>query len=92
VRIHPEGGEMTDIIGKQAVIVGYSTKGDPLGGVAHICLDVVGEGRFFFEAADPTVELLLTPDGRSQYVAETVPPVTHTEARKIMERDPAYDQ
>ena len=48
------------LIGRKATIVGYSDKGDSVSpdneAVAHICLDIEGGMRVFFEATDPAHE------------------------------------
>lgn len=59
---------MSDLIGKKATIVGYSTEGDRVSpdneAVAHICLDIEDGPRIFFQATDPDVVLTIIEEPR----------------------------
>ncbi len=52
------------LIGRTATIVGYSEEGDAPDAVAHVCLDIDGGPRVFFQATDPDVVLRIVEEPR----------------------------
>lgn len=59
---------MTELIGKTAKIVGYSTEGDRISpdneAVAHICLDIEDGPRVFFQAVSPDSVMEIIEEAR----------------------------
>ena len=53
------------LIGQKATIVGHSTEGDAgTDTVAHVCLDIEGGPRVFFQAENPAVKLRIVEEPR----------------------------